>query len=358
MLSFLLQRSLSGVLVLIGVIAIVFLLLNIIPVNAELMSLGQNADEATILATQKKLRLNYSPAQRFWYYLSDLSPISVQGHEDESKALYLLSGDYKYLGLMSFGSKTLILKYPYLGRSFQSDEQVSTILSKKIVPTLILALSAMSFAIVLGIGFGIISALNYGKFWDKFLVSISVLGISIPSYFSALLLAIFFGYYLSDYTHLNITGALIDVSDLGEYYFNWKNLILPSIALGIRPVAIILQLTRNSMLEVLGSDYVRTAKAKGLSSRVVLFKHALRNALNPVITSITGWFAALLAGAFFVEYIFDFKGLGHETVRALSMFDFPLVMGAVLLIACSFIFVNILVDILYSALDPRIRIDG
>ena len=170
--------------------------------------------------------------------------------------------------------------------------------------------------------------------------------------------AIIFGYYLSNYTHLNITGPLIDVSDLGEYFINWKNLILPTIALGIRPVAIILQLTRNSMLDVLNADYVRTAKSKGLTNRVVILKHAFRNALNPVVTSITGWFAALLAGAFFVEYIFDFKGLGHETVHALTMFDFPLVMGSVLIIAASFVFVNLIVDVLYSYLDPRIKIDG
>jgi peptide/nickel transport system permease protein len=151
---------------------------------------------------------------------------------------------------------------------------------------------------------------------------------------------------------------LLDVSDVGEYFINWKNLILPTIALGIRPVAIILQLTRNSMLDVLRADYVRTAKAKGLSEQKVIIKHALRNALNPVVTSITGWFAALLAGAFFVEYIFDFKGLGHETVHALTMFDFPLVMGSVLIIAFSFVFVNILVDILYTYLDPRINING
>lgn len=358
MLKFLFQRSIAGAFVLLGVVLIVFLLLNIIPVNAEQLSVGQNADEATILATKKKLRLNYSPAQRLWYYFSDLSPISVQSHTNEEAALYLESGNYKYVTVLQFAHKSLVLKQPYFGRSFQTDKPVLQILSKKILPTLILALTSIVFASIFGIIFGIISALNYSKFLDKFLVSISVIGISIPSYFSALLLAIIFGYYLANYTHLNITGPLIDVSDLGEYFMNWKNLILPSIALGIRPIAIILQLTRNSMLDVLSADYIRTAKAKGLKRNVVIVKHALRNALNPVVTSITGWFAALLAGAFFVEYIFDFKGLGHETVNALNMFDFPLVMGAVLIIASAFILVNILVDILYTFLDPRIKIDG
>ena len=358
MLKFLLQRSIAGAFVLLGVILIVFLLLNIIPINAEQLSVGQNADEATILATKKKLRLNYSPTTRLWYYLSDISPVSVQSHSNENAALYLKTGNYKYFSLLHFSNKSLVLKQPYFGRSFQTDKPVLQILSKKILPTLILALTAIVFATFFGIILGIIAALNYSKFLDRFLVSISVIGISIPSYFSALLLAIIFGYYLANYTHLNITGPLIDVSDLGDYFMNWKNLILPSIALGIRPIAIILQLTRNSMLDVLKADYVRTAKAKGLKRSVVIIKHALRNALNPVVTSITGWFAALLAGAFFVEYIFDFKGLGHETVNALNMFDFPLVMGAVLIIASAFILVNILVDILYTFLDPRIKIDG
>ena len=358
MFKFLLQRTFAGGLVLLGVILVIFFLLNIIPINAEQLSVGQNTDEATLLATKKKLRLNYSPAQRLWFYLSDLSPLSIKSHKYVNAPLVLLSGDYKYRTLIKGDTKSLVFKQPYFGRSFQSDKPVLQILAKKILPTTILALSAISLASIIGIVLGLFSALNYGKTIDRILVSISVIGISIPSYFSALLLAIIFGFYLSNYTNLNITGPLIDVSDLGEYFINWKNLILPTIALGIRPVAIILQLTRNSMLDVLNADYIRTATAKGLSRKVVILKHALRNALNPVVTSITGWFAAFLAGAFFVEYIFDFKGLGHETVNALTMFDFPVVMGAVLLIAFVFVLVNILVDILYSLLDPRIRIDG
>jgi peptide/nickel transport system permease protein len=130
------------------------------------------------------------------------------------------------------------------------------------------------------------------------------------------------------------------------------------ITLGIRPLAIIVQLTRSAMLDVLKQDYIRTAIAKGLRYRVVLFKHALRNALNPVITAISGWFAALLAGAFFVEFIFDWKGIGLKTIEALKSNDFPVVMGAVLFIATIFVTVNIIVDIIYGWLDPRVSLDG
>jgi len=134
-----------------------------------------------------------------------------------------------------------------------------------------------------------------------------------------------------------------------------QNLILPALTLGIRPLAIITQLTRSAMLDVLSQDYIRTAYAKGLSKRVVLFKHALRNALNPVITAITGWFAELLAGAFFVEYIFGWKGIGKTTVDALEKLDFPVVMGSVLLTAALFILINILADLLYKVVDPRVQ---
>ena len=134
-----------------------------------------------------------------------------------------------------------------------------------------------------------------------------------------------------------------------------SNLVLPAITLGIRPMAIIAQLTRSSMLDVLNQDYIRTAYAKGLSKHAVIWKHALRNALNPVITAITGWFAELLAGAFFVEYIFGWKGIGKVTVDALENLDFPVVMGSVLLSSFLFIVINIFADLTYGIVDPRIR---
>jgi len=136
-----------------------------------------------------------------------------------------------------------------------------------------------------------------------------------------------------------------------------QNLILPAITLGIRPLAIITQLTRSAMLDVLDQDYIRTAYAKGLNKQKVVWKHALRNALNPVITAITGWFAELLAGAFFVEYIFGWQGIGKVTVDALEKLDYPVVMGAVLMAAMFFILINILADILYGVIDPRVRIE-
>jgi len=147
-------------------------------------------------------------------------------------------------------------------------------------------------------------------------------------------------------------GSLYDL----EGNLALKNLILPAVALGIRPIAIITQLSRNAMLEVLYEDYIRTAYAKGLNKFSVIYHHALRNALNPVITSVSGWFASLLAGAYFVEIIFNFKGLGFETVRAIETNDFPLILASVLVAALVFVLINFVVDLSYAWIDPRVKI--
>jgi peptide/nickel transport system permease protein len=152
-------------------------------------------------------------------------------------------------------------------------------------------------------------------------------------------------------------GSLYSVDDYtGKEYLNLKNLILPAITLGIRPLAIVVSLTRSSLLDALSQDYIRTAEAKGLGSFAVVVKHGLRNSLNPVITAITGWFASLMAGAVFVEYVFDWKGIGVVIVDALEKYDLPVIMGSVLFISVILIFINILVDILYAILDPRVRL--
>ena len=151
-------------------------------------------------------------------------------------------------------------------------------------------------------------------------------------------------------------GSLYTVDDFGRGdYIDLKNLILTAFTLAIRPLAIITELTRSSVLDVMSQDYIRTARAKGLGLRKVIMKHVLKNALNPVVTAVSGWFASLMAGAVFVEYIFDWKGVGVVIVDALEKYDFPLVMGAVLFISVLLIIINIFADLLYGILDPRIR---
>jgi peptide/nickel transport system permease protein len=221
--------------------------------------------------------------------------------------------------------------------------------------TIILAVAAMLLATLLGILLGVIAAVKQNTWMDSTALFASVLGISAPSFFMAILIAYMFGFLLSHYTGLHLTGSLFEY-DVSGKTIALKNLLLPAITLGIRPLAIITQLTRSAMLDVLNQDYIRTAYAKGLSKKVVIWKHGLRNALNPVITAITGWFAELLAGAFFVEYIFGWKGIGKVTVDALDKLDYPVVMGSVLLSALLFVLVNILADVLYGVVDPRVRL--
>jgi len=352
------NRLLSGVLVMIGVIIIIFLLFNVLPVNSARMTLGQRADAASVKAIEREFRLNLAWHERLLLYFNDLSPISIHNASDENSPTFIQQKDVPHTVLFTIGNTSLVTKMPYLGKSFQTRRKVSEVLGDKIMPTAILALSAMLFASIFGIVFGVFAAIKQYSVWDNLILIFSTFGISQPAYFSGIILAMIFGYYLSDYTGLNVRGSLTDVDIMGDTIYVWKNLWLPMFALGIRPISIITQLTRSSMLDVLHQDFVRTAKAKGLSNNLVIFKHALRNAMNPVVTSISGWLAALLTGAFFIEKVFDYKGLGLQTIESLLVFDFPVVMGSVLFVAFVFIVMNTFTDLLYAVLDPRVTIEA
>ncbi|MFZ6023293.1 MAG: ABC transporter permease [Bacteroidota bacterium] len=346
MLQYLAKKLLYGLLVLAGVVVIVFFLFQGFGDPARLV-LGQTGDSATIQNIRKELALDQPKWKQFVYYLNDVSPLSIHSKEEiERKELK---------GIFIGGETKLAIKIPYLRKSYQTKKEVSTVLAEALPGTLILALSAMLFATVIGITLGVIAAVKKDTWMDTGSVFASVLGISAPSFFMGIVLAYLFGFVLSEYTGLEMTGSLYAVDPFKGRSLQLKNLILPAITLGIRPLAIITQLTRSAMLDVLNQDYIRTARAKGLSQRIIVVKHALRNALNPVITAVTGWFAELLAGAFFVEYIFGWKGIGKITVDALEKLDFPVVMGSVLITATFFIFVNMLADLLYGVVDPRIR---
>lgn len=320
--------------------------------------MGQRADSASIAAVRQDLGLDKPVWTQYVKYLNDLSPISLHETLNNKSYFYL---DFKiyapYTRLLSIGHKSLVLKYPYLRRSYQSKKEVSATIRETLPNTMILAVTSIVFASLLGIFLGILSALYKDTWYDRSFLFFSTLGMSLPSFFAAILIGWFFAFVLAPVTGLNLTGNLIVLDDFGEgIHYEWKNLILPAFTLGIRPLSVFIQLTRNSMLDVLSQDYIRTARAKGLSERKVIFKHALKNALNPVITAISGWFASLMAGVVFVEYIFAWKGLGFVVVDALKNQDLPLVLGCVLTISIIFIVINFLVDIVYSLLDPRVRL--
>ena len=351
MARFVIKRLLAGFLVIWGIVTLLFLIFNVLGNPAESMT-DENTDEATRLAIEKAYHLDQSTFVQYLWYLNDLSPIGALDRSDPDLEAQ------SYTSLFGLGGSTFIaLKTPWLRRSFQSNRKVTTMISEKLPGTAILAISSMFLAVLLGIPLGVISALKKGKWGDRLITFVTLLGISAPSFFVAVVIIRIFSVSLGDVTGLPITGYLFEKNIFDDgYTIHWGNLILPTLALGIRPLSIITQLTRSSMMEVLTSEYVRTARAKGLSSRVVLFKHALRNALNPVVTSISGWFASLLAGAFFIETIFDWQGLGKLTIDALSTKDYPVILGAAILIGVIFVSINILVDILYTRLDPRVRL--
>jgi len=347
MLSFITRKLLYGLLVLAGVVVVVFFLFQGFGDPARLV-LGQTGDSATMKNIRKELALDQPKWKQFLLYANDVSPIAIHSTQ-EIKAKQLK-------GFFIGGNTKLAFKIPYLRRSYQTKKEVSDVLMEALPGTIILALAAMFIATVVGILLGILAAVKQNTWMDTSSIFVSVLGISAPSFFMGIILAYFFGFVLIDITGLHMTGSLFDIDPFTGKELRLQNLILPAITLGIRPLAIITQLTRSAMLDVLEQDYIRTAYAKGLSKSVVIFKHALRNALNPVITAITGWFAELLAGAFFVEYIFGWHGIGKVTVDALEKLDFPVVMGSVLITSTFFIAVNILADVLYGVIDPRVRL--
>ena len=357
MIRFILNKFFYGILTLYGVVTVIFLLFNVLPGDPARMMLDQREDSEQLLNIRKKYGFDKSLTTQYFYYLNDLSPLSLHS-KNTGDYTFLSEGKYSYQTLFSIGRSTIVLKYPYLRESFQKNgKKVSEVISETLPNTAILALFAISIAIIFGIIFGILSAVYKDTLLDRVIAIISTFGMSIPSFFSAILFAWLFGFVLKEYTGLEMTGSFYVVDDFGEdIYIQWKNLILPALVLGIRPLAVVIQLMRNSLLDVLSQDYIRTAKAKGLNTYKIIKNHALKNALNPVVTAVSGWFASMLAGAVFVEYIFNWNGLGKEIVTALNTLDLPIIMGSVLVIATLFIIINILVDITYSWLDPRIRL--
>lgn len=358
MINYIINKLFYGFLTLFGVVTIVFLLFSVLPGDPARMMLDQKEDPEQLAQIRKNLGLDQPIWKQYTYYLNDLSPISFHNNQNDATYTSLSTGKYDYKEISAIGENTLVIKKPFLRNSFQKQgKSVATIISETLPNTIVLAVSAIVIATIIGVALGIISALSKDSWIDRSLLVITSFGMSIPSFFSAIIIAYIFAFLIHEVTSLNMIGSLYEVDDLGEgKHLTLKNLILPAITLGSRPLAVFTQLTRNSLLEVLSQDYIRTAYAKGLSKKTVILKHALRNALNPVVTAISGWFASMLAGAVFVEFVFGWNGLGKEIVNALNTLDLPIVMGAVLVIAVMFIIINIIIDILYGILDPRVRI--
>ena len=357
MVRYVLKKLGYALLTLWGVVTVIFFLFTILPGDPAKMMLGQNENAEQVAIVKHKYGFDKPVWQQYLYYLNDLSPVSL--HSNNPSDYSFLSPDkYTATTLFTIKNTRVVVKLPYLRESFQKNgKPVTKVIAETLPNTFILAVSAISIAMLLGVLLGIISAVKKDSWIDRLIQLISTLGMSVPSFFSAIVFAWLFGFVWHKYTGLNMTGSLYEVDDFGEgKYIQWKNLLLPAVVLGIRPLAVVSQLMRNSLLEVFNKDYIRTAQAKGLSFMQIIRKHALKNAMNPVVTAISGWFASLLAGAVFVEYIFGWNGLGKEIVDALNTLDLPIIMGSVIVIASLFILINIFVDMIYSWLDPKVRL--
>ena len=348
MFSYTVKSILSSIVVLTLVVVFITSIIYSSPVDPTRLTFGQRMDEQTVLQKREELGLDLPLSHQIILYLADISPIALIGSERWNRIPY--SG-YK---IFTFSDKYLVLKLPYLRESFQTGRSVSSILLGALPNTLLLAVISIIIAAFIGILLGTLSSVLKGSFWDDIILGVSTLGYSVPSYVSAIAFGLLFAYYFRDMTGLNLQGSLWELDDFGNEKLVWKNILLPCMALSIRPVAVITQLMRNSMNEIRERPFIKALKAKGLSTYNLLTKHMIRNALNPVVTALSGWFASLLTGAFFVEYVFGYKGLGYTTINALLNFDIPVVLGAILMSATFFIIINILIDLLYKILDPRI----
>lgn len=357
MFFYLLKKIAYAIVTLFGVVTMVFLLFTILPGDPARMMLDQNENSEQLTLLKKKFGFDKPISEQYLFYLNDLSLISIHSL-NPTDFTYCHPGKYNEISLWKTSENQIVLKAPYLRESFQKNgKKVSAIIAETLPSTAFLAIFAISIALVLGVLLGIVAALHQNSWIDKSITIISTFGMSLPSFFSAIIFAWVFGFILHHWTSLPMTGSLYEVDDLGNgRYLALQNSILPAIVLGIRPLGVVIQLMRNSLLETLQFDYIRTAKAKGISRNQVLYKHAVKNSLNPVVTALSGWFASMLAGAVFVEYIFGWNGLGKEIVDALNTLDLPVIMGAVLVISTVFVIITVVVDLIYAYLDPRVKL--
>ena len=306
MIRFILRRTLQIIPVLIGIAMLVFGMLHLIPGDPARIVAGIEASEETIEIARENLGLNKPLYEQFFTFIGNV-----------------IKGD--------------------LGTSIQSGTPVTEELAVRFPITMKIALGATAFATVIGMLAGVLAATRQNKFIDNFIMVTSLIAVSVPSYFLGLLLLIVFSLKLGWLPVFGINTPM--------------HYVLPIVTLGMQSMGLIARMTRSSMLDVIRQDYIRTAKAKGLSEMVIIYFHALQNALIPVITVVGLKFGGLLAGTILVEVVFSIPGVGRYMVDAILNRDYPVVQGAILVVASSFVIVNILVDIAYKLADPKIRYD-
>jgi len=307
MIKYIIMRLLSALFVVVGVICLVFFLIHLVPGDPIEVMLGESAQPADREALRQSLGLDQPLLQQLGSFF-----------------YHLLQFDF--------------------GQSLYSKQPIIDILAERIPATVELALSGLVVAIAIALPLGIMSALNRGKPWDKVAMSFSLLGVSIPNFWMGPILILIFSLWLGWFPVSGREGI--------------DSLVLPALTLGTAMAAILSRMIRATLLEVLGEDYIRTARAKGLTEPVVILKHALRNALLPVITLIGLQLGTLLGGAVITEMVFSWPGLGQLTIESIHRRDYPVLQMCVLVISVTYVVVNTLTDMVYGWLDPRIRLKG
>ena len=268
------MKILNILFTLFGVITVIFFLFQVLPGDPGRMMMGQNEDDEQLKVINARYGFDKPVIHQYFFYLNDISPISIHSNNN-TDFNYLDSNKYSYINILEVGGSVFVLKFPYFRESYQRrGEKVSNIIANTFPNTAILAITSILFATLFGLILGIYCALFKDTISDNFIQFVSTIGISVPSFLSAIVFAWIFGYVLSDITNLNMTGSLYELNDSGEFYeLKLRNLILPSIVLGIRPISIISMLMRNSMIQTLNQNYILTAYSKGLSKYKVIVNH-------------------------------------------------------------------------------------
>lgn len=303
MLGYLLRRLIEAIPTLLGVVILIFFFVRALPGDPARLYAGVEASAQEVADVRERFGLDAPMPVQFARFLQNL----VQGN---------------------------------LGRSFRADRPVVQLIARHFVPTLYLSLLAIALASIVGIALGVAAAVKRNSLADLAITSFSILGISTPSFFLGILLIYLFA------VHFRILPVSGSVSTTG--------LILPALTLAASSLGTIARFSRSSLLEVMGSDFIRTARAKGIRQPLIIFKHGLRNALIPVVTIIGLQFGFLLSGAIIVETVFNFPGLGWLLIQSINARDYPAIQALMLVFSLQFVVINLLVDVLYGAIDPRI----
>lgn len=338
--SYIVKRVLQFIPVFLGVTIILFLIQNIVPGDPIKFIAG---DKALPPETEMQLRIREHLVQ------VDENGKAVLDENGDPVPETLWNRYFYYLDGLVHGD---------LGNSYSRKLPVTDIFAQKYPYTVKLAACGIVLEAIVGIGAGVISAVKRYSFWDVLVTLTTSILVAVPAFWLGMLLQLFFGVWMKEWTGGVLSMPISGAGGPSSPYQDWMHYVLPSITLASVSTAYTARIMRSQLLDVMNQDYIRTAKAKGLSNRAIIFKHALKNALIPVVTYIGVDFGAMLSGAILTETVFNWPGIGYEIYRAISQRDWPIVMGGVTLIVVVVMIINLVVDISYAFLDPRIRLGG